>query len=275
MTAVERRAAPRRAFRRNRRTVERVKLLGAEVDLVRAEEVLHHLTEAIMERRRFVVANHNTHSLYLLQQEPALAAFFDEADLIELDSTPMVFFARLLGLQSRRFHRCTYLDWREHFWSLAQRNGWRVFYLGGAPGVAIEAAERIAVKRPGVILGARDGYFTEADNDDVLEDIRAFDPHVVFVGMGMPRQELWIQANKNRLPPCALLSVGAAFDYEAGVQRAAPRWAGRLGVEWLFRLIVDPKRLFVRYCIEPWRLLGLAFGDLIGSLRLRMARRGR
>ncbi|HEY0053078.1 MAG TPA: WecB/TagA/CpsF family glycosyltransferase, partial [Caulobacteraceae bacterium] len=90
----------------------------------------------------------------------------------------------------------------------------------------------------------------------------AFRPDVLMVGMGMPRQELWILDHFEALPDCVILPVGAAFDYEAGVQAAAPRWMGRLGLEWLFRLAHDPKRLFVRYCVEPWTLVGPALGDL-------------
>jgi N-acetylglucosaminyldiphosphoundecaprenol N-acetyl-beta-D-mannosaminyltransferase len=80
--------------------------------------------------------------------------------------------------------------------------------------------------------------------------------------MGMPRQEAWIADNLAALPDCVVFNVGAAFDYEAGAQKAAPRWMGRLGVEWLFRLVSDPRRLFVRYCVEPWRLAGPAIADL-------------
>ena len=78
----------------------------------------------------------------------------------------------------------------------------------------------------------------------------------------MPRQELWIVQNLAALPDAVILPVGAAFDYEAGAQKAAPRWMGPLGLEWLFRLAADPRRLFVRYCVEPWFLIGPALADL-------------
>jgi N-acetylglucosaminyldiphosphoundecaprenol N-acetyl-beta-D-mannosaminyltransferase len=78
----------------------------------------------------------------------------------------------------------------------------------------------------------------------------------------MPRQEIWITQNFEALPDCAIFSVGAAFDYEAGVQKSAPRWMGKAGVEWLYRLAADPKRLFRRYCVEPWSLLDLIYDDL-------------
>lgn len=273
--ARDRRAAPRQAYRKARRSRERVRLLGQAMDLVRPEEVMHHLQLAVAEARRSLIANHNLHSLYLLTRRPELQAFYDRADMVEVDSTPLLWFSRVLGLHSRAFHRCTYLDWRDHFWSLADRKGWRVLSIGGAPGVGEAAVAKLATRYPGAEIETRHGYFDaapgSADNAAVLAQVAAFRPHVLFVGMGMPRQELWIADHFDALPPCVVLSVGAAFDYEAGAQKAAPRWMGRAGIEWAYRLFHDPKRLFVRYCVEPWFLLPLIVADIRAARRRRRA----
>lgn len=262
----ERRARPRAPFRQNRRAHERVTILGQSMDLVKPEEVLHHIQQAVRQGAKSLIANHNLHSLYLMQKRPELGAFYDKADLIEVDSTPLLAFSRALGLHSRGFHRCTYLDWRDHFWSVANREGWRVLSVGGAPGVGDEAARRLKLRYPEADIAIHHGFFDarpgSSENAAVLDRITAFQPHILFVGMGMPRQELWIADNFERLPDCVILSVGAAFDYEAGVQSAAPRWMGRAGIEWAYRLLHDPKRLFVRYCVEPWTLLPLALRDI-------------
>ena len=271
--ARDRRAAPRQAYRKARRSRERVRLLGQAMDLVRPEEVMHHLQLAVAEGRKSLIANHNLHSLYLLTRRPELQAFYDRADMVEVDSTPLLWFSRVLGLHSRAFHRCTYLDWRDHFWSLADRKGWRVLSIGGAPGVGEAAVAKLATRYPGAEIETRHGYFDaapgSADNAAVLAQVAAFRPHVLFVGMGMPRQELWIADHFDALPPCVVLSVGAAFDYEAGVQKAAPRWMGRVGLEWLYRLAHDPRRLFRRYCLEPWSLAGPAVRDVLAAFRRR------
>ncbi|WP_313445613.1 WecB/TagA/CpsF family glycosyltransferase [Brevundimonas sp.] len=262
----ERRARSRAPFRQNRRAHERVTILGQSMDLVKPEEVLHHIQKAVRQGEKSLIANHNLHSLYLMQKRPELGAFYDRADLIEVDSTPLLAFSRALGLHSRGFHRCTYLDWRDHFWSVANRQGWRVLSVGGAPGVGDEAARRLKLRYPEADIAIHHGFFDarpgSSENAAVLDRITAFQPHILFVGMGMPRQELWIAENFERLPDCVILSVGAAFDYEAGVQSAAPRWMGRAGIEWAYRLLHDPKRLFVRYCVEPWTLLPLAVRDI-------------
>ena len=264
---------PRRPFRLKRRPEERIRLLGQIMDMVKAEEVMHFVANHVAQGKRAIVANHNAHSLYLLKNNPELQAFYDRADLVEVDSRPLLMWARMTGRSSRAFHRCTYLDWRDDFWEIAATFGWRVFYLGGAPGVAATAAGNIQAARPDVTIAVRDGYFDmtpgSAEAEGVLAEINAFKPDVLMVGMGMPRQELWIQRAYDRLHPCVVMPVGAAFDYEAGVQRAAPRWMGKAGVEWLFRLVVDPRRLFHRYCVEPWRLLGLLADDVVASARQR------
>lgn len=267
----DRRRRARRPHRMARRVGQRVQLLGEAVDLVRPEELLEQVRDWVAAGDKAVAANHNLHSLYLTPRDPAMRRFYDEADLIQLDSKPLVMFARLLGLSARGFHRCTYLDWRDHFWSLADREGWRVFYLGGAPGVAQKAAERLNARYPGAVIAVRDGYFDRegAENGGVLAAIDAFRPHILFVGMGMPRQEAWIADNLDALPDSVIFNIGAAFDYEAGAQKAAPRWMGRIGLEWLFRLVHDPRRLFTRYCVEPWSLLGPALADLRAAARRR------
>ena len=150
--------------------------------------------------------------------------------------------------------------------------------LGGAPEVGPAAQAKLSQTYPGADIRTLPGYFDArpdaAENTSVLADIAGFQPHILFVGMGMPRQERWIAENLDRLPNCVILSVGAAFDYEAGVQSAAPRWMGRAGLEWLYRLLHDPQRLFRRYCIEPWSLLPLIWTDIRQARLRRQSARG-
>lgn len=257
---------------------QRVRLLGAEVDLVTPDEMLAAVAERVAARSPAVIANHNAHSLHLFRRSTALRAFFETADLIEVDSTPLIAWGRLLGLPISRAHRCTYLDWREAFWRMAQAQGWRVFFVGGAPGVADRACARLRAQWPGIALDCQHGFFdarpTSAENLALVTRITAFAPDIIFVGMGMPRQEEWILANRATIPRGVMFSIGAAFDYEAGVQVAAPRWMGRLGLEWLFRLASQPRRLAERYLVEPWSLLPAAVEDLRLAARRRRMQSG-
>jgi len=248
----------------------RIHILGGEVDIITPREMMRFVDIVAGAGGSALVANHNLHSLALLRKSPDLQAFFDDADIIQLDSMPIAAWARLLGLPLSRQHRSTYLDWREEFWRLADDRKWRVFYLGGSPGVAEEACAKLGERWPNVTFGCRDGYFdadaSSQDNRRVLAKIAAFEPDILFVGMGMPRQELWISQNRGAIKRGVIFSVGAAFDYEAGAQKAAPRWMGRVGLEWLFRLASQPSRLAHRYLLEPWRLTGPALADLRAAL---------
>lgn len=242
----------------------RVELLGGEVDVMDAPALLAFVADAVASGRRAIVANHNLNSLRLVSREPAMARLYALADRIQIDSMPLIAWGRQLGLPLERRHRLTYLDWREAFWREAAACGWRVFHLGCAPGVGDRALAAIGARHPGLTAASRDGFFDMdgPENAAVLAQIAAFAPDVLFVGMGMPRQERWIVGNLDRLPAAVIFPIGGALAYEAGAVATPPRWTGRLGVEWLWRFMTEPRRLFARYFLEPWALAPRALADL-------------
>ena len=242
----------------------RVELLGGEVDVMDAAALLAFVAGAVAGRRRTIVANHNLNSLRLVSRDPAMARLYAMAERIQIDSMPLIAWGRWLGLPLERRHRLTYLDWREAFWREAAARGWRVFHLGCAPGVGERALAAVGARHPGVTAVSRDGFFDMdgSDNAAVLAQIADFAPDVLFVGMGMPRQERWIVENLERLPDAVIFPIGGAFAYEAGAVATPPRWTGRLGIEWLWRFMTEPRRLFARYFLEPWALAPRALADL-------------
>jgi N-acetylglucosaminyldiphosphoundecaprenol N-acetyl-beta-D-mannosaminyltransferase len=249
-------------------------VLGARIDLVKPIELFNFVGAKIAIGEKVIIANHNLHSVYLAYSDAPVRVYFEKADLVQVDSVPLLFWARLMGKPSRRFHRSTYLDWRDELWARVAQTGWRVFFVGGADGVAERAAAVIRAAWPNVQLATHQGYFdadpASTENAEVLNQIIKFEPDILLVGMGMPRQELWILNNTERLPNCAIFTVGGAFDYEAGIQTPAPRWVGQLGAEWLFRLLRDPRRMFHRYCIEPWKLWRPAWQDIRAAVASRL-----
>ncbi|BFH76249.1 WecB/TagA/CpsF family glycosyltransferase [Thermus thermophilus] len=242
----------------------RLTLLGVEVDPVGIDELHRAIGRAVAEGKRIVIANHNLHSVYLFHKDPKMRAFFARADLIHIDGMPLVYWGRLMGKPIDIEHRVTYVDWVRPLMAEAVRHGWRVYYLGGKPGVAERAASQLRAEFPGLFLQTHHGYFDMAgeENEEVLRRINAYRPHVLMVGMGMPRQEHWVLDNLERLETNAVLTAGACFDYVAEAIPTPPRWMGRVGLEWLYRLFSEPKRLWRRYLVEPWYLVPYAVEDL-------------
>jgi N-acetylglucosaminyldiphosphoundecaprenol N-acetyl-beta-D-mannosaminyltransferase len=128
--------------------------------------------------------------------------------------------------------------------------GFSVFLLGGTEGSAELAAGRLAERFPGVkVAGWHHGYFGDEDGDRVVELINVAKPDILLVGLGNPRQEIWVAQNLDRLDATATLTCGGLFDWLSGTRRPAPRWVGNVGMEWLYRLVIEPRRLFRRYVV--------------------------
>jgi N-acetylglucosaminyldiphosphoundecaprenol N-acetyl-beta-D-mannosaminyltransferase len=180
---------------------------------------------------------------------------------------PLIALARLYGHRLRRGQRVTYIDWTGPLMQAAAQLGWRVLYLGSKPGVAERGASILRRRYHGLQIETINGYFDadpdSADNDRVLKSIEDYRPQLLMVGMGMPRQEYWIQDNFGRISANVILPSGAAIDYVADAVPTPPRWAGQLGLEWAFRLATEPGRLWRRYLLEPWFVLRVVANDLL------------
>jgi N-acetylglucosaminyldiphosphoundecaprenol N-acetyl-beta-D-mannosaminyltransferase len=244
---------------------EIVRFLGMTVHPHSLEELNTLVARGIIENRRWVIANHNLHSLFLMRRSARVREFYDHADWTAIDGMPIVALARLYGYRLSRDQRVTYADWMMPLMELCAANGWRVFYLGSRPGVAEKGVDHLRRQFKNLQIIEHHGYFdaksSSAENSAVLGQINDYNPDICLVGMGMPRQELWIQENRDQINARILLPAGAAMDYIAGEVPTPPRWSGRLGLEWAFRLVHEPKRLFGRYMVEPWYIFGLLCVD--------------
>jgi len=248
--------------------IESFDVLGCKVHAVTAPHLTDLVEYAVDSHEGCIIANHNLHSLYLYQNDAKLRDLFSKAHWIHADGMGIVLLAKAMGKEVDRSVRVTYVDWLPLLLERAEARKWGVFYLGSKPGVAEKGLAILRERLPGLRIEAVHGYFDPEgeENERVLQEISAFSPDVLMVGMGMPRQEHWIMDNLDRLGNMVLLPCGASIDYVAGEIPTPPRWAGRLGLEWLYRLVAEPGRLWRRYLIEPWGLL-----RLIGSRWLRNA----
>jgi N-acetylglucosaminyldiphosphoundecaprenol N-acetyl-beta-D-mannosaminyltransferase len=239
-----------------------ITILGVRIHPIDMRNLNILIRDAIRRNKRIIIAGQNLHGVYLYHRDEKRKAYCDMADIVRVDGMSLIFWARILGYSVRRENRVALIDWIHPLISMAEIEGWKVFYLGGKPGVADQAAEKLRQQYPNLLITTRCGYFTLEENDVVLNEIADFQPHILMVGMGMPRQEQWILDNLDRIRANAIISAGACFDYVAGKIPTPPRWMGQMGLEWLYRLISEPKRLSYRYLVEPWYLVPLMIKDI-------------
>ena len=235
-----------------------MRMLGVDVHPLGVDALHARLGDVIERRGRALVLHANAHGLNLAWEQPWLRDFLNSAALVFCDGAGVMLGARLLG---RRIpERITYADWMWQLAATAEQRGWSLFLLGAAPGVAERAAARLCERHPGLqIAGVRHGYFDPApespDNQALLATINAAAPDILLVGMGMPRQETWLRENWPHLDARIGLSAGAVFDYVSGSLKRSPAWLNRIGLEWLGRLAIEPRRLWRRYVLGNPRFL--------------------
>ena len=202
-----------------------------------------------------VVASQNVHGLYVGLNELSFGNLHAlPSTYVHIDGMPIVWLCRLFGIPATREQRVTLVDWIWPLLEKATNEGWRVYYLGGSESVISTGAAAILARIPNLQLRSRNGFFAEDDEAAtraIVEDVRAFAPQITLVGMGMGRQERWILRNLDLLAPTCVCTVGACMEYIAGSVSTPPRWMGDVGLEWLFRLVENPRRFWFRYCIEP------------------------
>lgn len=226
----------------------RVQLLG--VPIVRAEEdtVLAALDRLQASEEPSLVAFANAHTLNLAWRDPSYRALLQRARLVLNDGIGVELAARMRGVRFPA--NLNGSDLSPKVLRLAADRGWSVFLLGSASGVADEAAGRLQQMLPELkVAGTHHGFFAEHQAGEVAEKVRASGADIVLVGMGNPRQERWLDQHLGSTQAKLGLGVGAFLDFTVGTQKRAPAWMNRIGIEWLWRLVQDPRRMWQRYVV--------------------------
>jgi N-acetylglucosaminyldiphosphoundecaprenol N-acetyl-beta-D-mannosaminyltransferase len=232
--------------------VNPVDILGVGVDPLTVEELHGGIEHLIRGGEHALVLNVNAHCLNLCYRDGKLRGLFDRAAIVFCDGAGVRLAARMLG---RRIpERITYADWMWRLAAFAEAKGYTLFFLGGRPGYATLAAERLKERFPALkIVGIRHGYFDRAagsaENEAVIDEINARRPDILLVGFGMPLQEYWLMRNWDRIDARVALTGGAVFGYVSGKLRRGPRSLTDNGFEWLARLLIQPRHLWRRYLI--------------------------
>jgi len=243
----------------------RERLFGVEIDAVDMQQAIEQIigwTKQPAGCCRFVVTPNVDHTV-LLQENSGLRQAYEDASLVLADGHPVVWAARLLGKPLPG--RVPGSDLVPQLFAAATANNpLRVFLLGAAPGVAERAAANMKQKWPGVetvgLYSPPLGFEKNPQEEQfILQQISRVKPDVLIVGLGAPKQELWVHRHHRQLEAKVALCVGATIDFLAGEKRRAPRWLQCLGLEWVHRMCSEPRRLVKRYARDAWIFPQLVF----------------
>lgn len=224
----------------------RLRLLGCPIDAVDMDEAVERSEQAIASRQYLQQVSVNALKFVSMSEDPDLREMVFESDLITADGQSVVWAARLLGTPLPE--RIAGIDLMQRLLAAADREGYGVYVLGARREVLDVALERLRERYPNLeIAGSRDGYYEDSEVAEVCESIRAARPDILFIAMSSPRKEHFLAEHGEGLGVPFVMGVGGSIDVIAGLTRRAPQAMQRAGLEWLYRLLQEPRRLASRY----------------------------
>ena len=244
-------------------SVQRVRIGPVWLDAVTFAEAVEEIERLATSGLGGSVFTPNVDHMVNLARSPAFRAAYSRARLALVDGQALLWASRLLGTGLPE--KISGSDLVPRVLDLAGKRGLRVYFLGGAPGVAVAAAE-IARKRYGVEVAGVDSPMIASDGaapPEVIARIREARPHILLVALGAPKQELFVDRHREELGGTVSLGIGASLDFVAGTVRRAPAWVSRAGFEWLFRMAQDPRRLARRYLLDDPRFAAIFLRTLL------------
>src|SRR5262245_6064952 len=235
-------ALERPRTRDGERSVQWFELLGLPVSDVDQEQALAALGGFIEAGRPRLVVTADASGAAIAARDAEFARIWRSADLVTPDSAGILWAARRAGRSLRE--RVSGVELAERLCELGAERGFELFFYGAAPGVAEAAAREMERRYPGLrIAGTAHGFLSETEQDELVERIRALRPAVLLVALGIPRQEKWLAAHLEELGVPVCMGVGGTFDVFAGQVDRAPSWMQRRGLEWLYRLARNPRKI--------------------------------
>lgn len=242
----------------------RVPVLNGSFDALTLPAVVDWASSSIRQGRRGYICTVNVAILMAMRRDARLQRFVDRASLVVADGTPIVWASRLL--KNPLPERVTGIDLIDALAELAARERVGLYLLGAREPVAREAARHLRRRHPGLpICGIADGYFAAAQAVDRARAVKQSGAAILLVGMGAPRQEFFLEEHWENLGVALAAGVGGSFDVLAGVRRRAPRWCQGIGLEWLWRLAQEPRRLGPRYLETNSRFLVHVLREILNA----------
>jgi N-acetylglucosaminyldiphosphoundecaprenol N-acetyl-beta-D-mannosaminyltransferase len=243
----------------------RVRILNGDFDALTLVQAVDAVFAMLRTKRRGWLATVNVTTLMAMRSDPALQSFVDRSAIVVADGQPLVWCAPLFG--GRLPERVTGIDLMDALCERAAATGTRIFLLGSTDPLIERALVALRRHHPGLEIAAANGHYPPEEAPQRVAAIAASRADILLVGMGSPRQERFIENHWHDLHVGVAIGVGGSFDVVAGARFRAPRWAARLGLEWLVRLAQEPRRLLPRYMVANTRFCLLLAKELFACAR--------
>jgi exopolysaccharide biosynthesis WecB/TagA/CpsF family protein len=238
-------------------------LFNIPINICRLQEGIALVEELIAAKKPSLVALANAHTLNLAYEHNEYGKVLKNANLVLRDGSGVAWALKKKGVEP--LYNFVGTDFIPEFCKSTLNSGYRIFLLGATPGTAQIAGEKLCELAPGIVItGCHHGYIPEDETGQIINYINSTKTDILLVAMGNPKQELWIAENLHRLNVPVSIGVGALFDYLSGSVKRAPQWMIRMGIEWIFRLIIEPKRLCKRYIVGNPKFIIRVYREYFG-----------
>jgi len=241
--------------------MQRVRLINGQFDALTLPQTVDAVFRLLDAGQRGWLCTVNVAILMMMRADARLQQFVDRAALVVADGQPLIWCAPWFGRPLPE--RVTGVDLVDALCERAAREGRRVYLLGATDDVVTRVAQRLRARNANLHVQWADGYFTKEQAGSRAENVRASGADILMVGMCVPRQEQFIEEQWHRLGAGVVIGVGGSFDVLAGLRARAPVWIQKIGMEWFFRLVQEPRRLFKRYLVTNSLFLWLVFCALL------------
>ena len=238
--------------------MDEITLLGLRIDRISVAETLATIEDRIRYRQTTHVVTADASMVVLARQDAELLQIVNKAEMVTPDGSGILWASRLLGKPISE--RVSGVDLVAHLCRLSAmpEKGYRLYFLGAAPGVAQQAADNLSATYPGAkIVGTRNGFFSSDEEPAIVAGIAALKPDVVLVAFGIPKQEKFITRHKEAIGASVYIGIGGSFDVYSGLVSRAPVWMQNAGLEWIYRLWQNPKKISKVMTLPRFALLAL------------------
>ena len=233
--------------------MDSVKIAGIKIDNVTMEESIRFIDQCIRKKSSVHIVTPNVDHIVRLQRDKEFQEIYKKADLVLADGMPLLWAAKFLGMPFKE--KISGSDLFPKLCQNAADQGHRLFLLGGRSGAVEKCSEILKENYPNIhISGVYSPAFgfenDECENEKIIKLIKKSNPDILCVGLGSPKQEKWIYRHRNDLNVPVAIGIGITFEYTAGIVKRAPTWMQQNGLEWLWRLLMEPSRLWKRYLVD-------------------------